>query len=61
MKTIITIIIIILSVGGYIIHQHYSKMQHDCDIMNGKFYSISFNEGTCIIGDTVIHLHFYKG
>lgn len=62
MKTIITIIIILLSIGGYYVHQRYNKMQNDCDIMNGQFYSISFDEGTCIINDTVIHLHFnHKG
>lgn len=59
MKYFITIIIILsVSIGGYYFHQRYEMMRNDCDILSGKFYTISFDEGTCIIGNDVIHLHF---
>lgn len=61
MKTIITIIIVLsLTIGGYYFHHRYDTMRNDCDIMHGRFYTISFDEGTCIIGDDVIHLHFHR-
>lgn len=59
MKTIIAIIIVLFLTAGYYTMQHYNNMKHDCDYLSGKFYSISFDEGTCIVGNDVIHLHFH--
>lgn len=59
MKTILTFITITgLVLGGYVYQAHATKqMRHTCAAVQGQFYSISFDEGTCIIGSDVMHLH----
>jgi len=61
MKIALTIIMsIILSTSGWYIHNRSNHMRHTCDSLSGEFYTISFDEGTCIIGKDVVHLHYHS-
>lgn len=53
----ISLSIITLIVCGWYLHQRSEHMKQTCDNVAGKFYTISFDEGTCIIGNDVVHLH----
>lgn len=59
MKITITIITIIIVLGsGIYFHYRTEHMRNTCESVAGEFYTISFDEGTCIIGNDVIHLHY---
>lgn len=45
--------IVLIALVMFALDRKFQKMQHDCEVMGGKFYSISFTENICVEGERV--------
>ncbi len=53
---LVLLCIVLIALAMFWLDSKFERMKKDCEIMGGKFYSISFTENICVEGERVRQL-----